>query len=201
MIVQLSSGQGPQECRLAVGLLLKTLQREFPDIEVISKKKAFQRYGEEKDCYTSVMFQTEQDLSELEGSMLWICYSPYRPNHGRKNWFVDVSIIPEIEKVSREEEYQIETLHSGGHGGQNVNKVESGVRVRHIPTGITVVCTEERSQHMNKKKAMERIEKQLAELEENGMAKQQNDAWREHNRIVRGNPVRVYEGRRFERRR
>ena len=201
MIVQLSSGQGPQECRLAVGLLLKTLQREFPDIEVISEKKASQRYGEEKDCYTSVMFQTEQDLSELEGSMLWICYSPYRPNHGCKNWFVDVSLIPEIEKVSREEEYQIETLHSGGHGGQNVNKVESGVRVRHIPTGITVVCTEERSQYMNKKKAMERIEKQLAELEENGMAKQQNDAWREHNRIVRGNPVRVYEGRRFERRR
>lgn len=199
MIVQLSSGQGPQECRLAVGLLLKALQKEFPDIEVISAKQALQRYSEEKDCYTSVMFRTEEDLSMLEGSVLWICKSPYRSNHGRKNWFVDVSVIPEAKEISREADYKIETLHSGGHGGQNVNKVESGVRVRHIPTGITVVCTDERSQYMNKKKAMERIERQLVELEQNGMAKQQNDAWREHNRIVRGNPVRVYEGRRFER--
>ena len=146
MLVQISSGQGPQECQLAVGLLLRSLKREFPDIEVVSLKQ-----GAGKDCYTSAMFRTENDLSMLEGSILWICKSPYRPNHGRKNWYVDISIIPEAEVISKEADYKIETLHSGGHGGQNVNKVETGVRVRHIPTGITVTCTEERSQYMNNK--------------------------------------------------
>ena len=192
MLVQISSGQGPQECQLAVGLLLRSLKREFSDIEVVSQKQ-----GAGKDCYTSVMFRTKNDLSMLEGSVLWICKSPYRPNHGRKNWYVDISIIPEAEAISKEADYKIETLHSGGHGGQNVNKVDTGVRVRHIPTGITVTCTEERSQYMNKQKAIKRIQEQLDAIEQNAAAQHQNAAWREHTRIVRGNPIRTYKGTKF----
>ncbi len=195
MVVQLSSGQGPLECQLAVGLLLNALKKEYPGLEILLAKP-----GQKKDCYTSVQFRTSADLSALEGSVLWICKSPYRPNHGRKNWYVDVSILPEEKGVSKSQEYVIETLHSGGHGGQNVNKVETGVRVRHIPTGITVVCTEERSQYMNKQKAIKRIQEQLQKQEQEAHARHQNAAWREHNRIVRGNPVRVYEGEKFVRR-
>lgn len=195
MVVQLSSGQGPLECQLAVGLLLNALKKEYPGLEILLAKP-----GQKKDCYTSVQFRTGADLSALEGSVLWICKSPYRPNHGRKNWYVDVSILPEEKGVSKSQEYVIETLHSGGHGGQNVNKVETGVRVRHIPTGITVVCTEERSQYMNKQKAIKRIQEQLQKQEQEAHARHQNTAWREHNRIVRGNPVRVYEGEKFVRR-
>lgn len=195
MVVQLSSGQGPLECQLAVGLLLNALKKEYPGLEILLAKP-----GQKKDCYTSVQFRTGADLSALEGSVLWICKSPYRPNHGRKNWYVDVSILPEEKGVSKSQEYVIETLHSGGHGGQNVNKVETGVRVRHIPTGITVVCTEERSQYMNKQKAIKRIQEQLQKQEQEAHARHQNAAWREHNRIVRGNPVRVYEGEKFVRR-
>lgn len=192
MIVQLSSGQGPLECQLAVGLLLNALKKECPDLELL-----VERPGQKKGGYMSVQFRTATNLAALEGSVLWICKSPYRPGHGRKNWYVDVSIIPEEREVSKAQEYVIETLHSGGHGGQNVNKVESGVRVRHIPTGITVVCTEERSQYMNKQKAIKRIQEQLLQKEQQVHARHQNAAWREHNRIVRGNPVRVYEGERF----
>ncbi len=54
-------------------------------------------------------------------------------------------------------------MHSGGKGGQNVNKVESGVRIRHIPIGITVECTEERSQYMNKQKAFRRLQEIMHE--------------------------------------
>ncbi len=192
MIVQISSGQGPQECQLAVGLLLKALKKEFLDIVELSGKP-----GREKDCYVSVMFRTESDLSMLEGSILWVCKSPYRPNHSRKNWFVDVSIIPEAEVISREDDYKVETLHSGGHGGQNVNKVETGVRVIHIPTGITVVCTEERSQYMNKQKAIKRIQERLDVMEKQENARHNNAAWKEHTKLIRGNPVRVYEGMKF----
>ena len=112
---------------------------------------------------------------------------------------MDVSSIQEREEIPLEADYRIEKFHSGGKGGQNVNKVETGVRVIHIPTGITVASTEERSQYMNKQKALKRLQGILTAMEQAAGDKQANQAWREHTRIVRGNPVRVYEGMDFRR--
>lgn len=208
MIIQLSSGQGPAECELAVKKLYDSLKREFLDIEMISSHEAKRTEG----C-TSILFQTEQDLSGLEGSIQWICRSPYRPNHKRKNWFVDVSVIPEAEnirkdasmpccgekEVYKENEIRFERFHCGGKGGQNVNKVETGVRLIHIPTGITVTSTSERSQYANKKDALSKLNAILGQMELEEKKKQTNSAWQEHTKIVRGNPVRVYEGMDFKR--
>lgn len=208
MIIQLSSGQGPAECELAVKKLYDSLKREFPDIEMISSHEAKRTEG----C-TSILFQTEQDLSGLEGSIQWVCRSPYRPNHKRKNWFVDVSVISEAEnirkdtsmprcgekEVYKENEIRFERFHCGGKGGQNVNKVETGVRLIHIPTGITVTSTSERSQYANKKDALSKLNVILGQMELEEKKKQTNSAWQEHTKIVRGNPVRVYEGMDFKR--
>lgn len=194
MIIQLSSGQGPEECELAVSKLFEALKEEYPDIELLSVHPAGT-----KGCNTSILFSTERDLSELDGSIQWICRSPFRPNHKRKNWFVDVSVIPEVENICREQEIRFERFHSGGKGGQNVNKVETGVRLVHIPTGITVTSTSERSQYVNKKVALNKLNVILEQRTNEEMQKQVNSAWREHNRIVRGNPVRVYEGMKFKR--
>lgn len=194
MIIQLSSGQGPSECELAVGKLFEALKKEYPDIEMLSSHVS--RYSKE-GCYSSILFYTESDLSGLEGTVLWICKSPYRQNHKRKNWYVDVSMIPETKQICEDEEIRFERFHCGGKGGQNVNKVETGVRLTHISTGVSVTSTTERSQYRNRKNALAKLNAILQQRKQEERQKQADSAWREHNRIVRGNPVRTYQGMEF----
>ena len=193
MRIQISSGQGPEECELAVGLFYQALRREVEEIQMVSCVKG-RRGG-----FSSVVL--EADWSGLEGSVLWVCKSPLRPGHKRKNWYIDVSILEESPRTSKEMQVRFETFRSGGKGGQNVNKVETGVRVVHIPTGIAVVSTEARSQHMNKQIALNRLCDILADRDLQCARREKELAWMEHNRLERGNPVRIYEGREFVRRR
>lgn len=196
MILQISSGQGPAECELAVSKLYDALKNEYPDIELLSRHD-----GREKGCCSSIMLFTNEDLSGLEGSIQWICRSPYRPHHKRKNWFVDVSVIPEVDNICTEQDIRFERFHCGGKGGQNVNKVETGVRLVHIPTGVTVTSTSQRSQFQNRQDALKKLNAILQEKQRSAEADRKNDAWKEHNRIVRGNPVRIYEGLEFKKKR
>jgi putative peptide chain release factor H len=194
-IIQISSGSGPVECELAVAKLLGALQVEFPGLEITQTVP-----GQRPGCFRSVQVTGEYDFTFLEGSIQWICPSPFRPGHRRKNWFVDVSLCLTARMSNFDpEDVRFETFRSGGKGGQHVNKVESGVRAIHSPSGLTAVSTSKRSQHANKKLALERLRAQLTGKNQGQIAAAPAKNWLEHHRIQSGNPVRVCRGLGFVR--
>ena len=194
MIYQISSGQGPAECELGVAKLLDYLQTHY-DITLFDASPGY--YA---GTFRSVRFYTEADLSEYIGSVLWICRSPYRPGHRRKNWFLDVHLC-EAARTSAFDPEQVvfDTFRRGGKGGQHVIKVESGVWAIFVLTGQAVVCTEERSQYANKQKALSRLQALIQKSNLDQQAQQKSQNWRHHTRLERGNVKACFEGMEFHR--
>ena len=193
MIYQISSGQGPAECELGVAKFLQYLQKNH-DITVLDYSA-----GYHTDTYRSVRFSTAADLSGYIGSVQWVWQSTYRPGHKRKNWFLDFSecSVAEIESFD-ERLITFETFRSGGNGGQNVNKVETGVRAIYGGSGLSSVCTEERSQIQNKHRAIEKLRKAIYLANEQRKAQATNDGWKRHTQIMRGDANNKFKGIEFK---
>jgi len=197
--LQITSGRGLEECCWVVRKLSQWVINEAK-VKGIKTRIIDMITGDKPKTFKSVLiaFETEDlsvFLTSFEGTVQWIGKSMFRPNHKRKNWFVGVSAFlpPEVPHWS-DNEFKIEKMRASGSGGQHVNKTETAVRITHMPTGITAVAQEERSQHLNRKLAMSRLNELLRQKENETISDCRNSRWNHHNRLERGNPVRVFEG-------
>jgi peptide chain release factor 2 len=122
--------------------------------------------------------------------------SPFDSSHARHTSFALVEVLPEVEGAAeieiKEEDLRIDIYHSAGHGGQNVQKVATAVRITHIPSGIVVTCQNERSQGRNKDSAMRVLEARLLELEIERKAEEQARLKGEHVSAGWSNQIRSY---------
>ena len=122
--------------------------------------------------------------------------SPFNVAGKRQTSFASCDVMPDIEKdldiEVKDDELRIDTYRSSGAGGQHINKTSSAIRITHLPTGIVVQCQNERSQHMNKDKAMQMLKAKLYLLKQEENEKKAADIRGEVSEIGWGNQIRSY---------
>ncbi|MGK7941206.1 MAG: peptide chain release factor H [Crocosphaera sp.] len=209
--LQISSGKGPSECAYFVGKLAAIILKEANQAK-LNGRVIKSILGEQPDTFLSILISLQvkdnncgrgemiEFIHSWQGTIKWICQSPFRPHHKRKNWLVGVTALNSVTNNNHfsSNEVRFSTMRSSGAGGQNVNKLETAVRATHLPTGISVTASEERSQYLNKKLALAKLAIRLESKQEQQKKELEKECWQIHLFLERGNPIRIYRGPKFE---
>ncbi len=135
-------------------------------------------------------------LKSEKGVHRLVRISPFDAAGKRHTSFASVDVMPELDDSVKidinPEDLRIDTYRSGGAGGQHVNKTDSAVRIIHIPTGVTVQCQNERSQHSNKEMAMRMLYAKLLEIQRQEHKDKIEDIKGEYREIAWGSQIRSY---------
>lgn len=205
IMLQLSANTGPEECCLAVQKALTRLIQEAAQLAV-HVDVVEQVPGTTVGTLRSVLLALDGDMSQAlaqrwQGSVLWICPSPYRPGHRRKNWFIGADIFepesPRFSDALHDKDIRYEAVRASGPGGQHVNKTDSAVRATHVPSGLSVKVQTERSQHANKRLARAWLACKLAALARDAVDKGRAERRIQHYQVERGNATRTFKGEAF----
>jgi peptide chain release factor len=149
--LQLTANTGPAECCLGVRKALEVLaaeaQRDGVVLDIVEEVA-----GPVPGTYRSVLLALEGSADAMLaarwcGGLQWICESPYRPGHKRKNWFLSGAAYAVTQAPEEVGEIRYEATRASGPGGQHVNKTDSAVRATHVATGLSVKVQAGRSQH------------------------------------------------------
>ena len=135
-------------------------------------------------------------LKSEKGVHRLVRISPFNAAGKRQTSFVSCDVMPDIEEdvdiEIKDDDIRIDTYRSSGAGGQHINKTSSAIRITHFPTGIVVTCQNERSQHMNKDKAMQMLKSKLYLLKQEEQAQKEAGIRGEVTEIGWGNQIRSY---------
>ncbi|WP_194867365.1 peptide chain release factor H [Pseudoalteromonas sp. PPB1] len=201
ILLQLSSGQGPAECCRAVALAVSHITRQCHKAGV-GLTVIETTFSDNKEGYKSILLRlysadddamATQLAHQWQGSMLWVCQSPYRPRHKRKNWFFS-GAVTEVDEHTMSKEITFQRCRASGAGGQHVNTTDSAVRATHTQTGICVRAESERSQHTNKRIAIALIFNKLEAMKSQQLNAQNKTRWQQHQTLERGAPKRTFTG-------
>jgi len=198
-ILSLHAGAGGTESCDWAGMLYRMFCR-FADKRGYSVEVLDYLDGDEAGI-KSVTFQINGEnaygyMKSEKGVHRLVRISPFNAAGKRQTSFVSCDVMPDIEEdidiEVKDEDLRIDTYRSSGAGGQHINKTSSAIRITHLPTNIVVQCQNERSQHMNKDKAMQMLKAKLYLLKQQENAEKVSGIRGEVKEIGWGNQIRSY---------